>query len=122
MIIRLPALEAQYAKKSAARSIQGHAIRAEIIGSHQCSAEGYTVRSPASVLVLCRRLVDAGFDPRRQLDAYRNEVLALRVRSIGRGALLTVKERPFGPVFERWVPFSTPPVRPALPQNEGARL
>ena len=31
-----------------------------------------------------------------------------------KAAALTVKERPHGPVFERWVPFPAPPVSPPV--------
>jgi hypothetical protein len=93
-------------------------VRAEIIHSGQCSAENITARGPAPILKLCRLLIKAGFDPGRPLHAYRGDVLSLRVRSIGEGAGLTVKERPFGPTFERWVPYSTPPVSPAMRQHE----
>jgi|SRR6476469_3315166 hypothetical protein len=85
-------------------------IRAEIINSGQCSAEGITARGSAPILKLCRKLIQAGVDPNRPLHVYRGDVLAIVVRTIGDGARLTVKERPFGPVFERWMPFSTPPV------------
>jgi hypothetical protein len=45
-------------------------IRAEIIGTDRCTAEGYTARSSAPVLALCRKLIDADFDPERTLRAY----------------------------------------------------
>ena len=38
------------------------------------------------MLALCRRLVEAGHDPARPLHAYRGDVLALAVTSIGLGA------------------------------------
>lgn len=96
---------------------QGQSIRAEIVGSDQCRAEGYTARASAPVLALCRVLVEAGFDPGRPLHVFRGATLCLTIRTIGEGAVLTVKERPFGPVFERWVPFQTPPVSPPMRQN-----
>jgi len=43
------------------------------------------------VLALCRELVEAGHDPGRQLHVYRNGVLALRVRSIGEAARLSIR-------------------------------
>jgi hypothetical protein len=89
-------------------------IRAELHGSDTCTAEGFTARGHAPVLALCRLLVDAGIDPGRPLHAYRSTTLSLAIRSIGEGAKLTVKDRPFGPVFEKWVPFSTPPVGPPM--------
>jgi hypothetical protein len=65
-------------------------IRAALIGSHRCEAEGISVCAAAPVLALCRKLVSAGHDPRRPLHAYRGNVLALRVRSIGEGMQLAI--------------------------------
>jgi hypothetical protein len=97
--------------------LQINAVRAEIINSDECSAEGITAHGNAPVLGLCRELIKAGFDPGRPLHAYRGATLCLIVRSIRQGARLTVKDRPFGPVFERWVPFSYPPVSPRIAQT-----
>jgi hypothetical protein len=44
------------------------------------------------VLTLCRQLLAAGLDPDQALEVYRGTTLALRVRSIGEGAKLTVRE------------------------------
>lgn len=65
-------------------------IRAELSGSDRCSAEGITASAPSPVLAICRKLVEAGFDPATPLEAYRGDVLALRVRSIGEGARLEI--------------------------------
>jgi hypothetical protein len=65
-------------------------IRAALVGSDHCEAEGISVRAAAPVLALCRKLVAAGHDPGRPLHAYRGNVLALRVRSIGEGAQLAI--------------------------------
>ena len=67
-------------------------IKAEIIGSDRCEAEGFSVRANAPVLALCRKLIEAGFDPARPLEAYRGSTMCLRVRSIGEGAKLSVEE------------------------------
>ena len=80
-------------------------IRAEIIGADRCDAEGLTVKAAAPVLAMCRKLISAGYDPSRPLNAYRGKVLALRVCPIGEGALLRVagdgvgfaQECPIGP-------------------------
>lgn len=64
------------------------AIRAEIIGSDRCVAEGLSVRNSAPVLAMCCKLVEVGFDPARPLEAWRGPVLCLTVRSIGEGARL----------------------------------
>jgi hypothetical protein len=90
------------------------ALRAELIGSTVCRSGEHAVCSHAPVLALCRELIAAGCNPERALEVYRGATLALHIKSIGAGARLTVKERPFGPVFERWVPFSTPPVSPRI--------
>jgi hypothetical protein len=68
------------------------AIRAELIGDSTAIAAGVTAHGRAPVLELCRRLVAAGHDSYLQLEAYRGDVLALTVRSIGAGAKLTVDE------------------------------
>jgi hypothetical protein len=100
---------------------QAPPLRAELIGSDECSiAAGITARGSAPILKLCRKLIQAGIDPNRPLHVYRGDVLAIVVRTIGDGARLTVKERPFGPVFERWMPFSTPPVSLPIRQNGSA--
>jgi hypothetical protein len=66
-------------------------IRADIIAADQCETVGHKVRAAAPVLALCRELVEAGHDPACQLHVYRNDVLALRVRSIGQAARLTIR-------------------------------
>jgi hypothetical protein len=78
-------------------------IRAEIVGSDSCSALGIEARASAPVLALCRNLLAAGLDPDAAVEAYRAGTLALRVRSIGEGALLTVEDNRFGtPVLRPW--------------------
>ena len=78
------------------------------------------MRAMAPVLAMCRKLIADGDDPDRPLHAYRGAVLCLIVRSIGEAAQLTVKERPCGPVFERWVPFPTPPVPSQIARQSSA--
>jgi len=92
------------------------AIRAELIGSDRCFALGMNVRSTAPVLALCRRLVEAGHDPATPLEAWRGDVLCLRIRSIGDGAALRIGTHGVG--FER-----LPECTVALPvrQNEVTR-
>jgi hypothetical protein len=78
-------------------------IRAEIVGENRASALGIEARAYAPVLALCRELLAAGLDPDAAVEAYRTGTLALRVRSIGEGALLTVEDNRFGtPVLRRW--------------------
>jgi hypothetical protein len=65
-------------------------IEAELFGSNECRALGITAKSDSPVLALCRKLVDAGHDPTTPLEAYRADMLCLRVKSIGQGAELQV--------------------------------
>jgi hypothetical protein len=106
--------EAEFVNNSVRRTRP--TIRAEIINSSRCSAEGYTACGNAPVLGLCRELVKAGFDPSWSLHAYRGNVLALRVRSIGAGAALTVDEHN-GIRFAKWKPFNRSAVSPPMRQN-----
>jgi hypothetical protein len=97
-------------------------IRADLIGQNQATARGVTVSGRnAPVLALCRALIGAGHDSDSPLEAYRGSTLCLRVRSIGEGAALTVKDGRDGkPRFARFHPFpdgdesypGRPPVAP----------
>jgi hypothetical protein len=98
-------------------------IHAVIKGSDRCDAESYTVRANAPVLALCRTLLAAGYDPAMRLHAYRGDVLALKARSIGEGAKLTVKDTRFGtPVFRPWqnVAAGVVSATPAQPERLAA--
>ena len=66
-------------------------IRAVITAPDQCETVDHKVRASAPVLALCRELVEAGHDPGFQLHVYRKGVLALRVRSIGEAARLSIR-------------------------------
>jgi hypothetical protein len=78
-------------------------IRAVLIGSDRCEAEGIIAYGYAPLLDLCRALIKAGHDPKRALHAYRGEILALAVRSISEGAQLTIEDGPHGtPRLRRW--------------------
>jgi hypothetical protein len=107
----------------------GHqALRADLIGSSTCSEAGITANGTAPVLTLCRRLLAAGLDPDQALEVYRGAVLALRVRSIGEAAKLTVEECSDGrPRFRPYRPRPSeggPPIAsndwPATPYAEPA--
>jgi hypothetical protein len=81
----------------------GFLITARLSGSDICEAEGITVRGNAPVLAMCRELIRAGYDPTRVLEAYRGDILCLRVRSIGEGARLTIEDNKQGtPALRRW--------------------
>jgi hypothetical protein len=66
-------------------------IVATLTGSDTATAEGISVTGPSPVLALCRKLIDAGYDPALPLVAYRGGTLALRIRSIGEAARLEIR-------------------------------
>ena len=75
---------------------------AELIGSDTCTA-GITAIGNAPVLKLCRLLVEAGHDPDTPMHVYRGATLALKLRSIGEGAALAVRDDHRGaPRFVRY--------------------
>src|SRR6516225_10204754 len=78
------------ATKKTARRIARRKIRAELIGSDECTAAGLTISGGAPVLALCRQLIADGYDPGLPLEVWRGPVLCLRVRSIGEAAQLRV--------------------------------
>jgi hypothetical protein len=60
------------------------------------------IQNDTPVLSYCRQLIKEGVNPRTKFKVYRGDVLALSVKTIGRGAKLTVKNNNQGtPVF-RW--------------------
>lgn len=80
-------------------------IHAEIIGDNTARVGEVVAKSSAPVLALCRKLIEAGFDPAEPLDAYRGDVLCLSVRSIGDGAKLVILENANrGPERRKWRP------------------
>jgi hypothetical protein len=74
-------------------------IRAELVGSDTATALGITARCSPPVLMLCRLLIEAGYDPSARLEAYRGNILCLKVRTIGAGAQLRTATHGVG--FER---------------------
>jgi hypothetical protein len=78
------------------------AIRAILVGSDLCQAEGHVIRHNAPVLGMCRLLVELGYDPTRPLYAYRGDMLAMKISSIGYGAKFTVEEGPGPPRMVRF--------------------
>jgi hypothetical protein len=70
--------------------VSPQAIRAELAGSDSCNVLGITTNSSSPVLALCRKLVQAGYDPSTPLEVYRGETLCLRIRSIGKAAALEI--------------------------------
>jgi hypothetical protein len=72
------------------------AIRADLIGTGTCIALGLAINSSSPVLALCHALLESGHDPAIALEAYRGDVLCLRVRSIGDAAAVEVNARGTG--------------------------
>jgi hypothetical protein len=96
------------------------AVRADLIGSDRCAAEGLTACGSAPVLALCRRLLAASVDPGRPLCAYRDNVLSIAIRSIREGAALTVDEHN-GTRFAKWRAFPRSAVAPGIaPLEDGS--
>jgi hypothetical protein len=73
-----------------ASRLRQESIRAELVGSTVCTAVGLRVDTSSPVLAMCRRLIEAGYDPTTRLKAYRGGILCLVVRSIGEGAKLEI--------------------------------
>jgi hypothetical protein len=90
-------------------------IRAQIIGSNQCRAEGFTVRAASPVLTICRKLVEAGYHPDRPLRAYRGDMLCLEIRAIGEAARLEVNAHGSGFIRLR-ARRAAPPMRKSRPR------
>jgi len=65
-------------------------IRAELVGDSKALACGFVISAKSPLLALCRKLVDAGYDPATALEAYRGDMLCLKVRSIGEAARLEI--------------------------------
>ena len=95
-------------------------IACQIIGSDRCVYGGLVVKHNAPVLAMCRKLIEAGYDPERPLEAHRGDTLCLRISSVGYGAKFTVKDDRRGtPVLRRYEAFPGVPV--ASPMRPNAR-
>jgi hypothetical protein len=91
-------------------------IRAELAWDDHATACGIVARGSSPVLKLCRLLVDAGHNPSTPLEAWRNGVLCLRVRSIGEAAGLRVNNKGTAFVWAAAVP-TAPYVDLAAPDH-----
>ena len=79
-----------------------NAIIAQLSSDSYATALGMTVRSPSPVLALCRQLVESStYASSAPLEAYRGEVLCLRVRGIGEAAKLEIDGIGFRPIRGR---------------------
>lgn len=85
-------------------------IRAELLGENTCTALGIVAKANTPILELCRKLIAAGHGPGSQLDIYRGETLALRLRSIGAAAALEINGEGTGFRLRR-APATAPPMR-----------
>ena len=66
-----------------------NAIVCQLSSDSIASALGITVQSPSPILALCRQLVASStYASSAPLEAYRGDILCLRVRSIGEAAQL----------------------------------
>jgi hypothetical protein len=83
-------------------------IKGEFSKSNICTAEGLEVKANAPALPMCRKLLQAGFDPERPLHCYRGETLAIKISSIRYGAKYSVSEPSTGSGV-RLVPYSEGP-------------
>ena len=83
-------------------------ILAQFIKSDRCTAEGLEVRANAPGLAMCRKLIEAGYDPNRPLHCFRGEEIAMTISSIGYGAEYSVSEPSTGSGV-RLVPYSEGP-------------
>jgi hypothetical protein len=72
------------------------AIHAELAWSGTATALDLVARNTSPVIALCRKLIEAGHDPDRPLEAFRGSTLCLRIRSIGEAAELEVSPRATG--------------------------
>ena len=96
----------------------GPRVTALLIGDATAIGAGIAVHGYAPVTRLCRALIEAGHDPQWSLDVYRGATLCLRVRSIGKGARLTVEDDRLGrPRFRLWRPQSGGAASP-IAQND----
>ena len=78
-------------------------VKANFRGDRFCQMGDLTAEGHAPGLELCRLLLANGFDPAAPLHIYRDGVLALRIRSIGAGAVLSVQDDATGrPRFTRY--------------------
>jgi hypothetical protein len=78
------------ASSKASPMTRTNTIQAKLTGDAICTAEGHTVKAGTPVIVLCRALVEAGYDPASRMEVWRGDTLALKVRSIGEAARLCI--------------------------------
>jgi hypothetical protein len=68
-----------------------NAIIAQLSSDTCATALGMTVQSPSPVLALCRKLTEVStYGSSTPLEAYRGDMLCVRVRNIGEAAKLSI--------------------------------
>lgn len=113
-----PLLEVDTVKPGFPPRTRTDVIMAALHGDDTAEAGDVLARGRAPVFALCRALLAAGANPNARIECYRGTTLAVVVKSLGRGALLTVKERDRGgPEIARWEAFPSSPVNPRIRQN-----
>jgi hypothetical protein len=75
-----------------ANSISQAPVIGVIDNTNICRIGDQTTVSRTPILTACRELLAQGVNPDRALEIYRRGILAVRVRSIGEGARLTIRE------------------------------
>ena len=65
-------------------------IRAELAWSDTATALNVVARSTSPVLLLCRKLLDAGYHPDSPLIAFRGNTACLHIRAISEAAALEI--------------------------------
>lgn len=93
-------------------------ISCTLIGSNTAQAADIVARGHSPVFDLCRKLVAAGHDPASPMECYRGDMLCLRIRTIGEGAKLTIRETATdGPRVVRWKAFPSRAVKAPVDLN-----
>jgi hypothetical protein len=79
---------------------------------HKIDFKDLPKNTKTPIFSYCRKLIKKGFDPNDSLECYRGEQMDFRVKNIGIGAKLTVKENANeGPRFEWYQEYTTGPSR-----------
>jgi hypothetical protein len=65
-------------------------LHAQLSQFDTASALGIVATGSSPILLLCRKLVAAGYDPATPMDCWRGDTLCLSVRSIGQAASLEI--------------------------------
>jgi hypothetical protein len=101
--------------------MSGDVLIAQLIGQDRAQAGDVVAKSRTPIFTLCRELVASGANPDSSLECYRGPVMCIRVKSIGIGAKLTIKENDWvGPKVVPYEPVSRDRVGRHARQNGDA--